>query len=241
MNYNTAIIYLTANENFISFSTIDGYVYRDPLLGFSFTYNNILSSATFLGLSGSPALSALPSSAYTNTSTFLSSNNIVVRRHEFNEFIFTGPVVINYSLKNVQQSLYKIEKIIGYLNGNIIENNIDLLNSSTSFLNGITATYETPSEFSKTYNESISCYRENFYVDVFDISFRINQPSLFDITSKYKIINYQILDDNHSYLLTLQGYEDRNIHYAVLGTDSTIFVSPSSITRTYPNLNFSIS
>jgi hypothetical protein len=150
-------------------------------------------------------------------------------------------VVINYSLKNVQQSLYKIEKIIGYLNGNIIENNIDLLNSSTSFLNGITATYETPSEFSKTYNESISCYRENFYVDVFDISFRINQPSLFDITSKYKIINYQILDDNHSYLLTLQGYEDRNIHYAVLGTDSTIFVSPSSITRTYPNLNFSIS
>ena len=236
MYYNTGIITVTADENFTSYSTIDGYVYFDPIFGPSFTYGDILSGGTYLALSAYPPLSALPLSAYTNTSTFLSSNNLVVRRHSFGGYIFTSPVKINFSFSNVQQSIYIIEKIYGVLNGIPTESNRKFLNPSVS-LNSISGTYQTQPEFSTSYTETVSCFRENFYVDVFDISFTVNQPSLFDLPANYKIINYQLLDDNQTYLLTLEGYEKGDINYAVISTDTTLFQKPSGIDVEYPSLN----
>lgn len=236
MYYKTGIINLTADENFNSYSTIDGYVYFDPVLGASFSFYDILSGGTYLALSAYPPLSALPLSAYTNTSTFLSSNNVVVRRQSFSGYVFTAPVKINFSLADVQQSVYKIEKIYGVLNNVITTVNRDFLNPSV-ILNSISGVYETTPQFSTTYTETISCFRENFYVDVFDVSFTINQPSIFDIPANYKILNYQILDDNQTYLLTLEGYEKGDINYAVISTDTTLFQPPSGINVEYPNLN----
>jgi len=236
MYYNTGTITLTADENFNSYSTLDGYVYFDPVLGSSFSYSDILSGGTYLSLSAYPPLSALPLSAYTNTTTFLSSNNLVIRRQSFSGYVFTAPVKINFSLGGVQQSVYKIEKIYGVLNNIPTSVNRNFLNPSV-VLNSISGTYETKPEFSTSYIETISCFRENFYVDVFDVTFSINQPSIFDLPANYKIINYQILDDNQTYLLTLEGYEKGDINYAVISTDTTLFQKPSGITIEYPSLN----
>lgn len=236
MYYNTAIINLTADENFNSYSTLDGYVYLDPILGSSFSFYDILSGGTYPSLSAYPPLSALPLSAYTNTSTFLSSNNIVVRRQTFSGYVFTAPVKINFSLAGVQQSIYKIEKINGVLNGIETSVNRNFLNTSV-LLNSISSTYETQPTFATSYTETISCFRENFYIDIFDVNFTIHQPSIFDLPSNYKILNYQILDDNQTYLLTLEGYEKGDINYAVISTDTTLFQKPSGLSIAYPNLN----
>lgn len=236
MYYNTGTINLTADENFNSYSTLDGYLYFDPILGSTFSFYDFLSGGTFLTLSAYPTLSALPLSAYTNTSTFLSSNNIVVRRQSFGGYVFTAPVKINFSLAGVQQSIYKIEKIYGVLNGVPTSVNRNFVNTS-SILNSISSTYETQPVFATSYTETISCFRENFYIDVFDVTFTINQPSLFDLPANYKILNYQILDDNQTYLLTLEGYEKGDINYAVISTDTTLFQKPSGLSVVYPDLN----
>jgi len=235
MYYNNATIVLSADENFVSYSSIDGYVYFDPILGYGFTYADILSGGTFLGLSSLPPISGLSPSLYTNTSTFLSSNNLTIRRQTFGGYIFTAPVKINFSLQNVAQSIYKIEKISASLNGSIQDANKNFLDSS--ILNSITGTYETNSVFSTTYSESISCFRENYYVDIFDVNFTLVQPSILDIPAKYKIINIQLLDDNQTYLLTLEGYEDKDIHYSVLASETTLFEKSTGLQIEYPSLN----
>jgi len=240
MKYNTAIIYLTADENFVSYGTIDGYVYQDPIFGYGFTYTNTLCSGTFASLSAYPPLSALPVNDYTNTSTFSASENIVIRRHEQNEFLFIAPIIITYSLSGVQQTFYKIQKVSSNLNNNLVETNVNLVNPTLTTIKSVSGTYETTKNFLESYSASISCYRENFYVDVFVIHLSCTQPSIIDPVLDYKILNYQLLDDARNYLLTLQGYNMLNVHYGVLGTGDYLFNAPPIIRPELPPLEFAI-
>ena len=240
MRYNTKTFILTATEDFSNYGTIDGYVYRDPIFDYDFSYTDTLCSGTFESLSSYPPLSALPLSAYTNTSNFSASNNIVIHQYQQNEFLVTGPAVITFSLSGVDQTLYKIQKISANLNNVLVEKNIDLLNSGSSILREISALYETGTDFITNHVATISCYRENFYVDVFSVSFGITQPSIINSLVDYKILNYQLLDDNRNYLLTLQGSFLRDIHYGVLGTGDYLFVAPVIIRPEALPLSFAI-
>ena len=240
MRYNTGIIYLTANEDFTSYGTIDGYVYRDPIYGYNFTYTNILCSGTFRSLSSYPSLSALPLSAYTNTSNFSASNNIVVNYHTQSEFLFIAPVIITFSLSGIKQDLYKIQKVSADIDGILTEQNIDLINPFVSQVNPVSAQYETEKEFLTNKTVSISCYRENFYVDIFQITFGITQPSIVNPILSYKILNYQLLNDNRNYLLTLQGSYQKDLHFGVLGTGDYLFVPPEIIRPEAEPLEFAI-
>jgi hypothetical protein len=240
MRYNTGTIYLTAGENFVNYGTIDGYVYRDPIFGYNFTYTNVLCSGTFRSLSALPPLSALPLSAYTNTSTFSESNNIVIHRYQQDEFLFTTPIQITFSLSGVAQTLYKIQKISADINNQYIENYINLINPNSTTLNSITGIYETEEEFITSHTASISCYRENFYVDVFVVNLSTTQPSIINPILDYKILNYQLLDDNRNYLLTLQGSQLLDIHYGVLGTGDYLFIPPTIARPELPPLQFAI-
>jgi hypothetical protein len=240
MRYNTSIIYLTADEDFVSYGTIDGYVYRDPIYGYGFTYMDMLCSGTFSSLSSYPALSALPLSAYTNTSNFSASNNIVINHHTQSEFLFTAPIIITFSLSGIKQSLYKIQKISADIDGILSEQNIDLITPSTSQVSPVSATYETKKDFLTNKTVTISCYRENFYVDVFYITFGITQPSMVNPILNYKILNYQLLDDNRNYLLTLQGSYYKDIHFGVLGTGDYLFIPPDVIRPEAAPLEFAI-
>lgn len=240
MRYNTGIIYLTADENFTSYGTIDGYVYRDPIYGYYFTFTNILCSGTFSSLSAYPPLSALALSAYTNTSNFSASNNIVINKYTQSEFLFTAPVILTFSLSGIQQNLYKIQKISANINGKLVEQNLNLLNSNTSQINPVSGTYETEKDFLSNKTVTISCYRENFYVDVFDITFGITQPSIVNPFLNYKILNYQLLNDNRNYLLTLQGSYQKDLHFSVLGTGDYLFVPPAIVRPEAEPLEFVI-
>lgn len=240
MRYNTAIVYLSADENFISYGTIDGYVYRDPIFGYGFTYTNTLCSGTFSSLSAYPSLSALPLSAYTNTSNFSASENIVIHRYERNEFLFTAPVIITFSLSGVKQNLYKIQKISANLNNDLIETHVNLVNPNTTTLTTVSGIYETTKNFLESYTASISCYRENFYVDVFVVQLSCTQPSIINPILDYKILNYQLLNDARNYLLTLQGSNLLDIHYGVLGTGDYLFTAPLIVRPELPPLEFAI-
>jgi len=240
MKYNTSIIYLTADENFISYGTIDGYVYRDPIFGYGFTYTDTLCSGTFASLSSYPSLSALPLSAYTNTSTFSASENIVIHRYEQNEFLFTAPIIITFSLSGVKQSLYKIQKVIANLNNSFEEIYVNLTNPSSTTLLSVSGIYETTENFLESYSATISCYRENFYVDVFVVHLSCTQPSIINPILDYKILNYQMLNDSRNYLLTLQGYDLLNIHYGVFGTGDYLFTAPAIVRPELPPLEFAI-
>lgn len=244
MSYNTYTINLTADENFISFSSIDGYAFKDPLFEYNFTYENILSSARFRTLQQyfNPfvTLSAMPLSAYTNTSKFVSSNNLVVRRQVISNLLFTGPVKLIYSFDQIQQLTYPIE-LIQYTIKNIKQEqglNFLQLNSKIS---PITATYETSDNYITNYYESISCYRTSLFLDIFDINFSIIQPSFLTNIFNYKIINQQLLDDKQTYLLTLQGYEKNDIHHIVISTENQLFVPPVTAVVEYSDLNLNVS
>ena len=240
MKYNTSIIYLTADENFISYGTIDGYVYRDPIFGYGFTYTDTLCSGTFASLSSYPSLSALPLSAYTNTSTFSASENIVIHRYEQNEFLFTAPLIITFSLSGIKQSFYKIQKVSANLNNNFQEIYVNLTNPSSTTLLSVSGIYETTENFLESYSATISCYRENFYVDVFVVHLSCTQPSIINPILDYKILNYQMLNDSRNYLLTLQGYDLLNIHYGVFGTGDYLFTAPAIVRPELPSLEFAI-
>ena len=215
-------------------------MYRDPIYGYNFTYTDTLCSGTFASLSSYPALSALPLSAYTNTSNFSASNNIVINYHTQSEFLFISPVIITFSLSGIKQNLYKVHKILADVDGNILEQNINLLNSYASTVNPVSAKYETESEFLTNKTVTISCYRENFYVDVFNVTFGLTQPSIINPFLNYKILNYQLLDDNRNYLLTLQGSYLKDVHFGVLGTGDYLFVPPEIIRSEAIPLNFAI-
>lgn len=244
MKYNTHTINLTADENFISFSTIDGYAFKDPIFEYNFTYENILSSARFRTLQEyfNPfvTLSAMPLSAYTNTSKFLSSNNLVIRRQVISNLLFTGPLKLIYTFDQIQQSTYPIE-LIQYTFKNIKQEqglNFLQLNSKIS---PITSIYETTDNYITNYYESISCYRTSLFLDIFDINFSIIQPSFLTDAFNYKIINQQLLDDKQTYLLTLQGYEKNDIHHAVISTENQLFVPPVTAVVEYSDLNLNVS
>jgi len=240
MRYNSSIIYLTANENFINYGTIDGYVYRDPIFDYNFTYTDILCSGTFSSLSSIGPVSALPLSGYTLTSVFSSSENIVIRRYSQAAFLFTGPVIITFSLSGVQQSLYKIQKISADFGQIFVEKNVDLLNPASTTLLDVSAFFETGTEFVTNHVANISCYRENFYADIFTIEFGVTQPSIINPLLSYKILNYQLLSDNRNYLLTMQGSYLLDIHYGVLGTGDYLFVAPPIVRPELPPLEFAI-
>ena len=240
MKYNSSIIYLTADENFINYGTIDGYVYRDPIFDYAFTYTDKLCSGTFSSLSSIGPVSALPLSAYTYTSVFSASENIVIHRYDQDAFLFTGPVIITFSLSGVEQSLYKIQKISADFGNSFDEKHIDLLTPSSTTLLDVSGVFETGTDFVTNHIANISCYRENFYVDVFTIKFGVTQPSIINPILSYKILNYQLLGDNRNYLLTMQGSYGLNIHYGVLGTGDYLFVAPTIVRPELPPLQFAI-
>ena len=132
MKYNTYNISFTADENFITFSTIDGYAFKDSLYEYNFTYENILSSARFKtsnpNFNPYVPLSAMPLSAYTTTSNFVSSNNLTIRRNVISNLIFTGPLKLIYSFDQIQQSLYPIEMIQINLGTSKQETSLNFLN-----------------------------------------------------------------------------------------------------------------
>ena len=72
------------------------------------------------------------------------------------------------------------------------------------------------------------------------MSFGITQPSIINSLLDYKILNYQLLDDNRNYLLTLQGSFLKDIHYGVLGTGDYLFVAPVIIRPEALPLSFAI-
>lgn len=244
MKYNTHTISLTADENFITFSSIDGYAFKDPVFEYNFTYENILSSARFRTLQEyfNPfiTLSAMPLSAYTNTSKFLSSNNLFVRRQVISNLLFTGPLKLIFSFDQIQQVTYPIE-MIQYTFKNIKqEQGLNFLQLNSKIF-PITAIYETTDNYITNYYESISCYRTSLFLDIFDINFSIIQPSFLTNEFNYKIINQQLLDDKQTYLLTLQGYENNDIHHAVISTENQLFVPPVSAIVEYSDLNLNVS
>ena len=53
-------------------------------------------------------------------------------------------------------------------------------------------------------------------------------------------MNYQLLDDNRNYLLTLQGSQLLDIHYGVLGTGDYLFIPPVIVRPELPPLQFAI-
>ena len=240
MKYNSSIIYLTADENFINYGTIDGYVYRDPIFDYFFTYMDTLCSGTFSSLSSVGPLSSLPLSGYTNTSVFSSSENIVVRRYSQDAYLFTGPVILTFSLSGVAQTLYKIQKISADLGTSFVEKTIDLLNPPSTTLLDVSGTFQTGTDFVTNYTANISCYRENFYVDIFTVAFGITQPSIINPILAYKVLNYQLLSDNRNYLLTMQGSLKLDTHYGVLGTGDYLFVAPPIVRPELPPLEFAI-
>lgn len=244
MKYNTHVILLTADENFITFSAIDGYAFKDPIFEYNFTYENVLSSARFRTLQQyfNPfvTLSAMPLSAYTNTSKFLSSNNLTIRRHVISNLLFTGPLKLIYSFDQIQQSIYPIELIQANLGSEKQQIGLNFLNLNSKIF-PITATYETTDSYTTNYYESISCYRTALFLDIFDVNFSIIQPSFLNDTFNYKILNQQLLDDKQTYLLTLQGYDKNNVHHAVISTENQLFAPPVTATIDYPDLNLNVS
>lgn len=244
MKYNTNTITFTADENFMVFSSIDGYTFKDPILGYDFTYENILSSARFRTLEPyfNPfvTLSAMPLSAYTNTSKFLSSNNLIVRKQIISNLVFTGPLKLIYTFDQIQQSIYPIELIQYSFKNGFKEIGIDFLNLNSK-IPSITAFYETTDNYITNYYESISCYRSSLFLDIFDINFSIIQPSFLNDAFNYKIINQQLLDDKQTYLLTFQGYNKNDIHHAVISTENQLFVPPVSSIIEYSPLNLNVS
>lgn len=240
MKYNSSILYLTADENFINYGTIDGYVYRDPIFDYNFTYTDILCSGTFRSLSSIGPVSGLPLSAYTYTSIFSSSDNVVIHRYNQDGFLITGPVILTFSLSGVEQNLYKIQKISADLGDVFVEKHINLLNPSSTTLLDISGTFQTGKDFITNHIANISCYRENFYVDVFTVEFGVTQPSIVNPLLNYKILNYQLLNDNRNYLLTMQGSYFLDMHYGVLGTGDYLFVAPTIVRPELPPLQFAI-